>query len=118
MMMTITTRMKTLNKARTRSQRSSENRMNSLRGRDSAMKKLVFGVVIMIVVISPALAGMGDGVGGGEFCKGCPSWRSPASSDPPPWWLPQSPVSGCYLVKERVATQRGHAVYQTRQVCG
>jgi hypothetical protein len=49
--------------------------------------------------------------------EGCPSWRSPASSDPPPWWLtPSQPV--CRLVKERVGTRRGHAVYQTRQVCG
>jgi DNA-directed RNA polymerase sigma subunit (sigma70/sigma32) len=32
--------------------------------------------------------------------------------------FPQSPVQGCYLVKERVATRRGHPVYHTRQVCG
>jgi hypothetical protein len=63
------------------------------------------------------LAGMGDGIGGGEFCKGCPSWRSPASSDMPPVELQRSPPA-CRLVKERVSRQHGHAVYQVRQVCG
>jgi hypothetical protein len=84
------------------------------------MMKLLFGVAIAMIVISPALAiGAGDSNNGDlDRCKGCPSWRSPASSDPPPWWLTPSPVPGCYLVKERVATRRGHAVYQTRQVCG
>jgi hypothetical protein len=82
------------------------------------MKTLLLGAAIAMIVISPALAGMGDGVGGGEFCKGCPSWQSPASSDPPPWWLTPSPVTACRLVKERVGTRRGHAVYETRQVCG
>jgi hypothetical protein len=86
--------------------------------RESVMKKLLLGVAIAMIVISSASAGMGDGIGGSEFCKGCPSWRSPASSDPPPWWLTPSPVSACRLVKERVGTRRGHAVYETRQVCG
>jgi hypothetical protein len=75
-------------------------------------------VAATMIAISPALAGMGDGVGGGEFCKGCPSWRSPASSDPPPWWLTPSPLSVCRLVKERVGMRHGQAVYETRQVCG
>jgi hypothetical protein len=72
-------------------------------------------VVAAMIAISPALAG-----GDGDFdrCKGCPSWRSPASTDPPPWWLTPSPVSACRLVKERVGTRRGHAVYETHQVCG
>jgi hypothetical protein len=78
------------------------------------MKKLLLAAAIAMIVISPALAG-----GDSDFdrCKGCPSWRSPASSDPRPWWLtPSQPV--CRLVKERVGTRRGHAVYETRQVCG
>jgi hypothetical protein len=71
------------------------------------MKKLVVSTAIVMIMIAPASAH-----------KMGPSWRSPDSSDPPPWWLPQSPVADCHLVKERVATRRGHAVYQTRQVCG
>ena len=84
------------------------------------MMKLLFGVAIAMIVISPALAiGPGDSrFGDLDRCKGCPSWRSPASSDPPPWWLTPSPVSACRLVKERVRTRHGHAVYETRQVCG
>jgi len=83
------------------------------------MKTLLFGAAIAMIAVSPALAGGGmGGMDADDGCKGCPSWRSPASSDPPPWWLTQSPVPGCYLVKERVATRRGHVVYQTRQVCG
>jgi hypothetical protein len=81
------------------------------------MKKLLFGVAIAMIVISPALAGMGDSIGGGEYCKGCPSWRSPASSDPLPWWLTPSPVSACRLVKERIGTRHGRTVYRTLQVC-
>ena len=71
----------------------------------------VAAVATTMMTVSPALAGMGDGVGGSDFCRGCPSWRSPASSDPPPWWLTPSPPA-------RVGTRRGHAVYETRQVCG
>jgi hypothetical protein len=95
-----------------------ERRPADVIGKESAMKKLLFTAAITMIVISPALAGMGDGVGGGEFCKGCPSWRSPASSDPPPWWLTPSPLSVCRLVKERVGMRHGQAVYETRQVCG
>ena len=50
------------------------------------MKKLLFGTVITMIGVSPALAGGGNDnmdLGGGG-CKGCPSWRSPASSDLPP----------------------------------
>jgi hypothetical protein len=72
----------------------------------------------MLIAASPALAGGGNGMDGDQTCKACPSWRSPASSDPPPWWLTPSPVSACRLVKERVRTRHGHAVYETRQVCG
>jgi hypothetical protein len=81
------------------------------------MKKLLFGAAITMIVVSPALGGLG--MDQGDSCKGCPSWRSPASSDPPPYSLPQSAGPACHLVKERVGTRRnGHAVYQTRQVCG
>jgi len=80
------------------------------------MKKLLFSAAITMIVVSPALGGMGDYLNSGS-CKGCPSWRSPASSDPPPWWLPQSQALGCHLIKERVGTRHSHAVYQT-QVCG
>jgi hypothetical protein len=38
------------------------------------MKKLLLGAVTMMIVASPALAGHNRG----------PSWRSDASSDPPP----------------------------------
>jgi hypothetical protein len=52
------------------------------------MKKLLFAAVITMIVVSSALAG-GIGAGGSgmsieDRCKGCPSWRSPASSDMPP----------------------------------
>jgi hypothetical protein len=47
------------------------------------MKKLLFGAVIGIIVVSPAFAGGGRD-DGGETCKACPSWRSPASSNAPP----------------------------------
>ena len=47
------------------------------------MKKLLFSAAITMIVVSPALGGMGDYLNSGS-CKGCPSWRSPASSDPPP----------------------------------
>jgi hypothetical protein len=74
------------------------------------MKKMLFGAVIMMIVVSPALGG-GFGSEQGDSRKGCPSWRSPASSDPPPVGLQQSPVPACHLVKERVGTRRnGHAV--------
>jgi hypothetical protein len=84
---------------------------------ESFMTKLLFGIVIAMILISPALAGGGNNMDGDQTCKACPSWRSPASSDPPPWWLPQSPPA-CHLVKDRIGTRRGHPVYQTRQVCG
>jgi hypothetical protein len=79
------------------------------------MKKLFFGAVIMVVVISPALAG-GRGDMGDGSCKACPSWRSPAPSDMPPVVGSAFPV--CRLVRERIGTRHGHPVYQTRQVCG
>jgi hypothetical protein len=83
------------------------------------MTKLLFGAAIAMIVISPALAGGGMGGGmDGDECKACPSWRSPASDHAPPWWLTPSPVSACRLVKARVGTRHGHAVYETRQVCG
>jgi hypothetical protein len=82
------------------------------------MKKLLFGVAVAMIAVSPALAGGGNNMDGDQTCKACPSWRSPASSDPPPWWLTPSPVPVCHLVKERVGTRHGHAIYETRQVCG
>ena len=49
------------------------------------MKKLVLGTVITMIVVSPALAGGGDGMDlRADGCRGCPSWRSPASSELPP----------------------------------
>ena len=45
------------------------------------MKKLVVITAIVMIMIAPASAR-----------KMGPSWRSPNSSDPPPWWLPQSSV--------------------------
>jgi hypothetical protein len=91
------------------------------------MKMLLFGAVIAAIGISPALAG---GIGGGglgdlDRCKGCPSWRSDASDAAPPVvgsaFPPQVvgpafPV--CHLVKERIGTRHGHAVYKTWQLCG
>jgi hypothetical protein len=71
------------------------------------MKKLVVITAIVMIMIAPASAR-----------KMGPSWRSPDSSDPPPWWLPQSSVPVCRLARERVGTRHGHAVYQTHQVCG
>ena len=47
------------------------------------MKKLLFSAAITMIVVSPALGGMGDYLSSGS-CKGCPSWRSPASSNLPP----------------------------------
>jgi hypothetical protein len=83
------------------------------------MKKLLLGAAIAVTAISPALAGGGmGGMDADDGCKGCPSWRSPASDHAPPWWLTPSPVSTCRLIKERVGTRHGHPVYQTRQVCG
>jgi hypothetical protein len=79
------------------------------------MKMLLVGTALVMIVISPALGRDNDM--GDDSCKMCPSWRSPASSDPPPWWLPQNPVPACHLVRERVGTRHGHSVYQTRQVC-
>jgi len=49
------------------------------------MKTLRCGTVITMIIVSQALAGGVDGssMSGGD-CKGCPSWRSPASSNLPP----------------------------------
>ena len=88
------------------------------------MKKLFFGAVIMVIVISPALAG-GRGDLGDWSCKGCPSWRSPASDAAPPvvgtGFAPDAvgpAFPGCHLVKERIATRRGHPIYKTWRLCG
>ena len=78
-------------------------------------------VVAMMITVLPAL-GMGTGEGGdGRVFS---SWRSPASSDMPPV-VPGSPrfpedfrrVTVCHLVKERIGTHNGHAVYRTLQSC-
>jgi hypothetical protein len=90
------------------------------------MKKLLFGapVIMMMMVISSAVAYATPGDNWADRpwldgeCKWCPSWRSPASSDPPPWWLTPKAAVVCHLIKERVGTRRnGHAVYRTHQVC-
>jgi hypothetical protein len=88
------------------------------------MKRLLFGAAITMIVISPALAGGGRD-SDDQTCKGCPSWRSPASSDAPPVVgsafapavaRPAFPV--CRLVKERIGTRRGRPVHKTWQLCG
>jgi hypothetical protein len=106
------------------------------------MKKLLFSAAIMMIVTSPALAG---GLGGGGRdrgdrgigdCKGCNSSAYQEVFGPPdvppaahPRGYPYSPGynysygyspqgGGCHNVRVRVATHNGHAVYQTRQVCG
>ena len=94
----------------------------SLKG-ESPMKSLLFGAAVAVIVISPALAGGGgNDMSTDQTCKGCPSWRSPASSDPPPVvgsGFPPDAVgrafSACHLVKARIGTRHGHPVYQTRQ---
>src|SRR5580704_16575931 len=52
-------------------------------------------VAATIITVLPALAGGGRDEGG-ESCKGCPSWRSDASSNAPPWW-PTPPYSQDYI---------------------
>jgi hypothetical protein len=96
------------------------------------MKKLLFSAAIMMIVTSPCLAG-GVGWGGRDSrdtgdldrCKGCPSWRSPDSSDPPPvvgsGFAPHAlgrAFSDCHLVKERIGTRHGQPAYKTWQLCG
>jgi hypothetical protein len=90
----------------------------------SPMKKLLFGAVIAMMIVNSlavAYATPGDNWADRPWlegeCKWCPSWRSPASSGPPPWWLTPSRAPVCHLVKERVGTHNGHAVYRTLQVC-
>jgi hypothetical protein len=87
----------------------------------SPMKNLLFGapVIMMMMVISSAVAYATPGDNWADRpdeCKSCPSWRSPASSKAPPVVRSAFPV--CHLVKERVGTHNGHAVYRTLQVCG
>jgi hypothetical protein len=91
------------------------------------MKKLLFSTAIMMIVTSPALAGdMGTG-----DCKGCNSSAYQEVFGPPdvppaayPRGYAYSPSYGygyspsCHNVRVRSATHKGHAVYQTRQVCG
>jgi hypothetical protein len=90
------------------------------------MKSLLFGAAVAVIVISPALAGGGgNDMSTDQTCKGCPSWRSPASSDPPPVvgsGFPPDAVgrafSACHLVKERIGKRHGHPAYKTWQLCG
>jgi hypothetical protein len=96
------------------------------------MKKLLLGAAIAMIAISPALAG-GVGWGGrsdrdiGDFdrCRGCPSWRSPASDAAPPVMGSAFPATSggpafpvCHLLKERIGTRHGRPVYKTWQLCG
>jgi hypothetical protein len=85
--------------------------------RESVMKNLLFGTVIMMITVSPAFAAgnsynSGEGGGGSKWS---PSWRSPASSNTPPVVGSAYPV--CHLVKERVGTRNGHVIYRTHEVC-
>jgi hypothetical protein len=77
--------------------------------------------VATIIAVSPAL---GAGADMGDQERSFSSWRSPASSDMPPV-VPGSPrfpedfrrVTVCHLVKERIGTHNGHAVFRTLQSC-
>jgi hypothetical protein len=79
-------------------------------------------VAATMITVSPAL-GNGADLSDGS-CKGCPSWRSPASSAAPPVVgsanfpedVPRLRV--CHLVKQRIGTHNSHAVYRTLQACG
>ena len=103
------------------------------------MKKLLFSAAIMMIVVSPALAG---GLGWGSKdsadrdiarCKRCNSSAYQEVFGPPdvppaayPRGYPYSPgysygygySPSCHNVRVRIATHKGHAVYQTHQVCG
>ena len=74
---------------------------------EAVMKKLVFGAAAaaMLVAGSPAVARING-----------PSWRSDASDKAPP--VLATPIPVCQLVKQRIETRHGHAVYRTLQVCG
>ena len=78
------------------------------------MNKLLFGAATaaMLVAVSPAFAVQDLD----DNCKWCPSWRSDASDRPPP--VLATPSLVCHLVRQRIETRNGHAVYRTRQVCG
>ena len=93
------------------------------------MKKLLFSAAIMMIVTSPALADMGAS---GD-CKGCNSSAYQEVFGPPdvppaayPRGYPYSPgyitsygsSPSCHNVRVRIGMHNGHAVYQTRQVCG
>jgi hypothetical protein len=92
------------------------------------MKKLLFSAAIMMIVTSPALAGMGAS---GD-CKGCnssayqevfgppmpPGTAYPSGSYRPGYITSYGYSPSCHNVRVRIATHKSHAVYQTRQVCG
>ena len=78
-------------------------------------------VAATMITVSPALAGRDIDMGGD--CKACPSWRSPASSAAPPVVgsanFPEDvrKLRVCHLVKQRIGTHNGHAIYRTLQAC-
>jgi hypothetical protein len=74
---------------------------------EAIMKGLLFGAALaaMLAAGSPALARVNG-----------PSWRSDASDKAPP--VLATPIPVCQLVKQRIETRHGHAVYRTLQVCG
>jgi hypothetical protein len=79
------------------------------------MMKLLFGAATaaaMMAALSPAFAVQDLD----DNCKLCPSWRSDRSDRPPP--VQVAPPPACRLIKQRIETRKGHAVYETRQVCG
>jgi hypothetical protein len=90
--------------------------------KESIVKTLLFFAAAMLLLATPAVAFLDDPFGP-DTCKACPSWRSPASSDPPPVVgsanFPEDVrrLRVCHLVKQRIGTHNGHAIYRTLQAC-
>ncbi len=78
------------------------------------MKKLLFfTAAALLLAESTAAYAIGDSV----FTR-TDKW---SGSEREVWGLPQPPAAAsprCHNVRERIGTHNGHAVYQTRQVCG
>src|SRR5580704_14840907 len=77
------------------------------------MKTLLFGAAIAMIAVSSALAGGGmGGMDADDGCKGCPSWRSPASDHAPPWWLTPGPAGYSSDYKSTLTVSRHPVVIQ------